>query len=430
MSNQINFSLSSIMSTILSGDGLANEGSALFIRGLRRSEMTLHRKLLFMFSFFLCCNEGGTLSSTLAQSRTDNIDGKENEVASEQTPTVRVLTKLGVYEVKTLREPISIDLGHINAGSKQSYTLRLENKLGMDLFPMSVSRSCNCIIANVPSDTWRDNDTIEFDILITVGPSGGHLFRQKLTLLDRNNAVAPLVLDFCGKTIEPLTINSSVFVVEELGKKVETELVVKCVAPDDDLSNSNVECSVTGVNLTINSRSKNSIRFTALLDSAAAFRGRPSIKGAIHVRNFLRDGQAVDCTINVEVKFSKIVVALPDKISFQENDGRFVGKILLYGNFSTAGPTPVGATDHSHFAHGNEILIRASWKKESNHDDLEVSSTLIKPNILSVTVFSEKPTSTANRYLHFVVGANGAGVSVPAEFAELERDTGNLTKSK
>ena len=126
----------------------------------------------------------------------------------------------------------------------------------------------------------------------------------------------------------------------------------------------------------------------------------------------------MECPINLELKFSKIVVALPDRISFHESDGKFVGKILLHGNFNASAPQ------------GNEVLIWASWNRESKVSDLdlEVKSTLIKPNMLSVTVFAEKQPSTQNRELHFMVGVNGAGVSVPAEFVDLKPSAGNLTK--
>ena len=138
--------------------------------------MTLLHKFVFVFIFCLTYFDCGILSPTLAQPRTSNFDSVANEFDSDQTNSVNLSTKLGVYEVRPLREPISIDLEQINASSNQCYTLRLENKLGMDLFPVSISRSCNCVTANVPSDNWRDNSTIEFEVRITVGPSGGHLF--------------------------------------------------------------------------------------------------------------------------------------------------------------------------------------------------------------------------------------------------------------
>lgn len=343
--------------------------------------------------------------------------GASNSVSEKQDAS----KGLGVLEVQSLREPLPIDLGAVVPGTTRRFRMSLKNNLGVDLFPLSISRDCNCINANVPSIAWRDKESLDVELQISFGISLGTVFRQKLTILDRNKAIAPLILDVSGKVLQPLALDSSLIVVEEMGHLAKKDLIIRCLSDVDDVSQSSVESSISGLQLVIKERSTNALVVSATLDSEVAFRGRPSISGIVLVRNFLRDGKATDHSLYLEIRYTKIIVPVPERITFFKSNGRYVGKVLLYGDFSKLpridGGVPPNARD--------EIVVRANWGKESGTGDLEVSSTLLKPNVVSVNVFSQKPisTSTSERFLNFRVGMKGAGISVPAEFLDLDIET-------
>lgn len=338
----------------------------------------------------------------------DVILDSNQQSSSSSSVTNRTQEDPKPFEVSSLRNVVLVDLGVVETGQKREFTIRLVNKVGSNLNPHTLEKSCGCLSAELLGKSWDKDDTAKVRISLQFPEVTNLRFQQHFVVLDKSEAIAPLEVRIAAKVKQPILFDPSEVRIDSMELPVERTINLVGKNPSDDFSAAVVRCSFPGVTLEVSRREKSQVALTLKIEPKQVFRGHVRDTIAISVQGVKRLGTEKYYSGEVPLYFDSIILPFPGKITFlkAQSEDKYVARVHLLG---TALNQP---GEDSKFAD-----IQAHWENDAR--TVPVEYKYVGPNAVSATIEirSKDVDHRDVNNLSFSVKSKGE-VLVPVEFIE------------